>query len=79
MISPFTEEKKCCKNVIFLLILDKLFVTELLHAKLTKSCEKLIKSMYFLFILYIFCNIFVNAVCYFVYHSGFLLLQMKYF
>ncbi len=55
MISPFTEEKKCCKNVIFLLILDKLFVTELLHAKLTKSCEKAYKiyvfSIYFVYFL----------------------------
>ena len=31
----------------FLLILDKLFVTELLHAKLTKSCEKAYKIYVF--------------------------------
>ena len=52
----------------FLLILDKLFVTELLHAKLTKSCEKAYKiyvfSIYFVYFFVTFllmkCVIFVS-------------------
>jgi len=43
MISPFTEEKKCCKNVIFLLLIDSLFVTKRLRCKQPKNRGKAYK------------------------------------
>jgi len=54
--------QKCYFSPYFRQIICYRIITCEIDKKLRK---KLIKSMYFLFILYIFCNSFVNAVCYF--------------